>query len=444
MNTTFYDFIFKKKKDSEFGDAELANWNQQRKVFSRNDPNGYCLDGKQFLREKYLFTHKLTLASTGAGKSVVIISHLLSLTAKSNTSCIVIDPSGEIRKICEGHLSKYFKLRSLNLNDISKSEQYNPFENIASENGIQEAIQLIIEGNDDFWTLSTRSIGETMLYGLLNEQQSEFPKNLNSFYKLVNLMSVEPDTVNEFMATYLPKDKYLAYASFLSIEPKVRNSILATLKASLAKLNSNVLQYITEQDSMEIQKLRKEKTILFITCREDKASKYYGFLLNLFLNQLIEYSLEMPEKEDLNLCFFLDEFASFNLGAKSFPQILPILRRRRCAMFMYLQDINQLTENYGQSGSKIILANALSKVIFGKGASLEVSKYAESLLGTTTEEVNGSLRPMSLLPAQKLRAMKQWEFLFIYGGSHFQLMKVKPYFKSHLKRRANLSITKNN
>ena len=205
-----------------------------------------------------------------------------------------------------------------------------------------------------------------------------------------------------------------------------------------------MLQYITEQDTMEIQKLRKEKTILFITCREDKASKYYGFLLNLFLNQLIEYALEMPEKEDLNLCFFLDEFASFNLGAKSFPQILPILRRRRCAMFMYLQDINQLTENYGQSGSKIILANALSKVIFGKGASLEVSKYAESLLGVTTQEINGSLRPMPLLPAQKLRAMKQWEFLFIYGGSHFQLMKVKPYFKSHLKRRANLSITKNN
>ena len=442
MNTTFYDFIFKKKKDSEFGDAELANWNQQRKVFSGNDPNGYCLDGKQFLREKYLFTHKLTLASTGAGKSVVIISHLLSLTAKSNTSCIVIDPSGEIRKICEGHLSKHFKLRSLNMNEISKSEQYNPFENISSENGIQEAMELLVEGKD-FWAQYAKSIGEVTTEALLNKNQNEYPKNLSSLYTIINLMGVD-DTVKEFLATFLPKDKYLIYASFLSIDPKVRNSILATLKASLSKLNSNVLQYITEQDTMEIQKLRKEKTILFITCREDKASKYYGFLLNLFLNQLIEYALEMPEKEDLNLCFFLDEFASFNLGAKSFPQILPILRRRRCAMFMYLQDINQLTENYGQSGSKIILANALSKVIFGKGASLEVSKYAESLLGVTTQEINGSLRPMPLLPAQKLRAMKQWEFLFIYGGSHFQLMKVKPYFKSHLKRRANLSITKNN
>lgn len=430
--------LFNTKKDDTPCNSKYAGWWEQRNVLSSSDPNGYCLDGKHFLREKLLFTHNITLASTGAGKSVVIISHLLSLTAKSHTSCVVVDPSGEIRKICEPYLSQHFKIKSLNINDISKSEQYNCFENMTSENGIQEVIKLILGKDNDFWGLSAASIGETICEALLNPNQNEFPKNLNALYTITNLMGADPDRINEFMATYLPSDKYVQYASFLSIEPKVRNSILATLKASLSKLNSNVIQYITERDTMELRKLRKEKTILFITCREDKASKYYGFLLNLFLTQLLEYALEMPEPEDLNLHFFLDEFASFDLGAESFPQVLPILRRRRCAIFMYLQEINQLTQNYGQAGAKIILANALSKIIFGKGASLEVSQYAESLLGTVSKEVNGVMRKKPLLAAQKLRSQKQWEFLFIHGGSHFQLMKVRPYFKSYLKRRANL------
>lgn len=427
-----------KNKNTEFGNAKYMSWSERMSFFSRNVRNGYLLDGKRFLKEKHLPTHCLTIASTVSGKSVVLTGHLLSLTSKDKVSCIVVDPSGEIQKTTEGWLKKQgYVIKSLNLNDTSKSEQFNPLERaLFTDNGIQETVELLIEGNNDFWTLSARSRVENALEALLNKKQEEYPKNLASLLKIIHLMSVEPDRINEFMACYLPEDKYLEYASFLSIDAKVRNNILATVKASLGKLSSKTIRYITEKDTIAIENLRKEKTVLFISAREDKVRKYFGFLLNLFVTQLLEYALEMPKKEDLNLHFFLDEFATFNLGRESFPEILPILRRRRTACFMYLQDISQLEQNFGSSGAKIVLANSLNKIIFGK-TSVEVSRYVESLLGTTTKEVNGHLRPMPLLSAQELRGLKQWEFLFINGGN-FQLMKVKPWFKTSLKRRANL------
>ena len=437
---SLYEILFNnnKNKNIEFGDARFMNWSEERHFFSRNTINGYRLDGKQYLREKHLPTHCMTIASTGSGKSVVLTGHLLSLTKKDRVSCVVVDPSGEIQQTTQGWLKKQgYVIKSLNLNDTSKSKQFNPLKRaLLQENGIQETVELLIDGEKDFWSLSARSRVENVLEALLNKNQDEYPKNLASVLKIIHLMSVSPDVINEFMAKYLPEDKYLEYASFLAIDSKVRNNILATVKASLGKLTSKTISYITEKDSIEIEKLRKEKTVLFISAREDKVRKYFGFLLNLFVTQLLEYALEMPEKEDLNLHFFLDEFATFNLGRESFPEVLPILRRRRTACFMYLQDISQLEQNYGSSGAKIVLANALNKIIFGK-ASIEVSRYVESLLGTTTKEVNGSLRPMPLLSGQEIRGLKQWEFLYL-NGSHFKKMKVKPWFKSNLKRRANL------
>lgn len=435
----FYETLFNKKQNnSEFGESRFMNWSEKRKFFKTNARDGYLLDGKLSLLKKHLPTHCITIAPTGAGKSVVLIGQLLNLTAKDKISCLVVDPSGEIRKTTEGWLKKQgYMIKSLNLNDINQSEQFNPLERaIKRENGIQETAVLLIEGKEDFWILSARSITELIIEALLSSQE-EFPKNLASVLKIIHLLTIKPNEIHKFMATYLSEDKYLAYASFLSTEPKVRSSVLATVKASLSKLNSHTLQYITEKDTINFETLRREKTIIFISAREDKVKKYFGFILNLFITQLLEYALDMPENDDLDLHFYLDEFATFNLGEKSFPEILPILRRRRTACFMYLQDaFSQLEQNYGKSGARIILANSLNKIIFGK-TSVETSKYVESLLGTTTKEINGNLRAMPLLSAQEIRGKKQWEFLYINGGD-FNKMKVKPWFKSHLRHRANL------
>ncbi len=435
---SLYETLFNKQQNnSEFGESRFMNWSEKRKFFKTNTRDGYLLDGKQALLKKHIPTHCITVATTGSGKSVVLTGQLLNLTAKDKISCIVVDPSGEIQKTTKGWLAKQgYTIKSLNLNDCNESEQFNPLERaLKGENGIQETAVLLIDGKEDFWTLSARSITELVIEALLSKQE-EFPKNLSSVLKIIHLMSVKPDVIKKFMAKNLTDDKYLAYASFLSTEPKVRSSVLAAVKASLSKLNSYTLQYITEQDTIDFETLRKEKTIIFITAREDKVKKYFGFILNLFVTQLLEYALEMPEKDDLELHFYLDEFATFNLGRETFPEILPILRRRRTACFMYLQDISQLEQNYGKTGAKIILANSLNKIIFGK-TSVEVSRYVESLMGTTTKEINGNLRAMPLLSAQEIRGMKQWEFLYINGGN-FNKMKVKPWFKSHLRRRANL------
>ncbi|MEM6698385.1 MAG: type IV secretory system conjugative DNA transfer family protein [Bacteroidota bacterium] len=442
------DILFgtKKKDDATYGDAKHMSWSDQRKLFASYDANGYCIDGKRFLREKYLFQHCLYLAPTGSGKSVCITNFLLSLTSKTQLSGVVIDPSGTTQKITEGWLTKQgFKVKCLSFNEItSDTLRYNPLERATkTENGIAEIAQLIVfssgDKKNDFWTLSEKSVIENILKALLQENQSEYPKNLFSLYKIINLLSVDEDKISNFMAGHLTEDQFLEFASFLGLEQKVRSNILATAKASLSSVSSEFIKTLTEYDNIELEKLREEKTILFINIGESKI-KYYSFLISMLNTQLIEMALQEPQKKKpyLPIHFFFDEFATYKI--LGFEEIVPILRRRKCALYIYVQDINQLEQAYGKTGSKIIINNCLNKMFFAT-SSIETSEYAEKLVGNTTVLINDTPRPLALLSAQKIRGFEQWKFLYV-NNSHSLVMKVKPFFKSSLKRRANLPIPK--
>ena len=54
---SLYEYLFNnnKNKSTDFGAARHMNWAEKRRFFGRSSKNGYCLDGRRFLKEEHLY-----------------------------------------------------------------------------------------------------------------------------------------------------------------------------------------------------------------------------------------------------------------------------------------------------------------------------------------------------------------------------------------------------
>lgn len=437
-----YELLFgnKKKESNQFGDAKFMNWTRKRHYFSRNTKNGYCVDGTNFLKEKHLFNHTIYCAPTGSGKSTTIINHLLSTSKKDHYSMFVLDVSGELESICGKHLrDSGFKISRLDISNPSEGLQYNPLKRAKdsqNNNAIQQLAELLICQHDksekSFWEQSAISETETCLKALFSEKEEP---NLLDLYNLINLITVKPKEAIAYMEKNLPEESFMDFAAFMGMEPKLRSNIIASMKAPLSQIKSKALQQLTEKDTVDLESLRTEKRVFFLRLTEGDE-KYNRFLLSIFNTQLISVAMRMPQNKDekyLPIYMFLDEFPTYRIA--QFPQMVSVLRKRKVALFIYVQELSQLDEIYRINGTKTILGNMLNKFFFGN-LRREQAEYVSKLLGTKTEEVNGSLRPMPLMRPEEIIGLKKFHCLYI-NGLDSCLLKIKPWFKSSLKKKAN-------
>lgn len=431
-----YDFIFKnnRNKNTQFGDAKPMDWWRKRFYFARNTKNGYCIDGKQFLKEKHLFTHCLYVAPTESGKSTTIVNHLINIKKTDEYSLFILDVSGELETMTSKHLKEVgYTISRLDFSNPNESDTYNPLKRaMQSDNGIQELAELLVcpesKGTKNFWEQSSISLIETLLMGLLsNTQKDESKKNLLGLYNLINLIAVKPDEAIEFLEQNLDEEHYMDFASFMGLEPKLKSNILASAKAPLSKLKSKAIQKLTSTDTIDLLSLRTHKRALFLRLEEGKE-KYYRFLLSIFITQLSEMALKMRvEGQKYNpIMMFWDEFPSFVVP--QFPQWVSVLRKRKVALFIYVQSLSQIEENYNKNGLKTILGNMLSQVYFGK-LSREECERIEKRLGTRTEEINGALRPMPAMRADEILGLKKHHCLYV-NGADFTVLKILPWYNS--------------
>lgn len=439
-----YDTLFKKNNNNtQFGNAQFMDWSTQRSYFRTNTKNGFCIDGKKYLLEKHLFNHLICCAPSGSGKSTIIINHLLNASKKDDYSLFVLDVSGELENICRPHLESVgFSCSRLDFTNPNDSDKYNPLKRATlTANGIQELSELLIcpeaKATKSFWEQSAISLIETLLMGILSDKQKDKEKkNLLGLYNLLNLIVVKPNEAIEFMAQNLDESHYMEFASFMGMEPKLKSNILASAKAPLSKLKSRVIQELTSTDTLDLRSLRTQKKVLFLRLEEGKE-QYYRFLLSIFNTQFVEMALEMPQKnsEYKPIYMFWDEFPSFTVS--QFPQMVSVLRKRKIALFVFIQEVSQIENNYGKNNTKTILANMQNQIYFGN-LRMEQALQIEKLLSTKTEEVNGVLRAMPLMRADEIIGMKPFQFLYINGLDSI-VLKVKPWFKSSkLKKRANV------
>ena len=240
------------------------------------------------------------------------------------------------------------------------------------------------------------------------------------------------------MVANLDERTFSEYTAFLSQDDKVTASILSSARVALDLWSDPDIILFSSSNSVDIEALRNEKSIIYVIVPEDKI-KYFSIIVNLFYSACFNYCLKHSEGN--SVFYFLDEFG--NLGKiPNFATIATTMRKRKCSISIILQEMSQLTAVYGKDEAKALYAGGMSNKLFFSGLDLETCQYLEKMLGVYTEydRVSGSdeyINTVSkpLMRADEIRMLPKNRAIFISGDKKPALLKMKPYFQDRKMRR---------
>jgi type IV secretion system protein VirD4 len=392
---------------------------------------GFNLTGNKKLSVKDSYQNSLIIASTGMGKtSVVMLPSLYSMKG----SFVIHDPSGEIFLKSSGYLkSKGYEIKVLNFSNPKISCGYNPLARANSSSDIQKISSMLVENSlgghgskDPFWTNMAVSL-LTMLITILKTQDAEY-QNLYNIRHLLNQMGGNPEAVDALFSQYADTVLFAEYKSFIAYDEKVISGTIASCKAALNIFNDPAVAKVTSFDNLNMDEFRTKPTALFIQ-NSVADQKYYSVLTSIFTEQFFSYVMScFPLKEAQDIFFLIDEASSLRLPTLQLA--VSNVRKHRAGIMLIIQDFNQLVNCYGKHEADAIRANCFAKLYFS-GASLETAKELEQILGKyeyKDKEKSKVVRP--LMTNDEIRIMKANQALLICG--HHQPIKAKltPYYKN--------------
>jgi type IV secretory pathway TraG/TraD family ATPase VirD4 len=208
---------------------------------------------------------------------------------------------------------------------------------------------------------------------------------------------------------------------------------LSSARAALDLWSDPEIVRMTSSDTIDIESLRHEKTIIYIIVPEHLV-KYFSLFVNLFYSACFEYCLK--NADGIPIFFFLDEFG--NLGKiNNFASIATTLRKKHCSINIILQELSQLEAIYGRNEAKAIFSGGMANKLFFSGLDLETCQYIERVLGTQTEydTVFGGFTEKAqtiakpLLSADKIRMLNRSQGILISGRELPIKINMPPFFK---------------
>ena len=140
-----------------------------------------------------LNNNMLVIGGSGAGKTFYIVKpNIMQMLPKG--SFIATDPKGELLRATGGMLKKNgYNVKVLNLIDMAKSDCYNPFNYIRTENDVIKLVTNLISNTtpkesaptDPFWEHAEGMLLQALFYYVW----LEMPSNRKNFQTVLKLLS---------------------------------------------------------------------------------------------------------------------------------------------------------------------------------------------------------------------------------------------------------------
>ena len=345
----------------------------------------------------------LVIGGSGAGKTRFYVKPNVM---QANCSMVILDPKGEIlRDTGYMLMKKGYKVRVLDLIEMSRSHCYNPFVYLRDDNDVQRLVTNLFKSTtpkgassqDPFWDTAAQMlllalvfylkyeapeeeqnfamVMEMLRAGEVDEDDSKTPSALdNLFY---DLRRTDPDHI---------AIKY--YDAYHSGSGKTLKSIQITLASRLEKFNLESVAGLTITDELDLWRLGEEKTALFAIIPDNDTS--FNFLVSLLYTQLFQQLFEVADKKyggslPVHVQFLMDEFANVSLP-DDFDKILSVMRSRGVSVSIILQNLAQLKALFEKQWESIV-GNCDEFVYLG-GNEKETHKYVSELLGKETIDTN--------------------------------------------------------
>jgi len=384
------------------GAAFMTKWKQRKFLSSSN--KGFVLDGKSArlsLNDSY--SNVFVSGVTGSGKSAGILLPSLFLL---ETSAVILDVSGELFRKTGRYLKKRkgFKVINIDLNNLSETPvRFNPLARaLKDENKLRRLMLLITQSgygskqsSDSFWTLGAINI-MMIVAKALKSQKEEYQTLANLKHILGNINGDESlgHKWLLFNADNQTHNEYVAWRT----EPKTEQSFLATAVNALEFINNPLQRNFTAYDNLDFTALRKEKVVLFLSCREMHLSSLRT-LLSIFFTELFEYLMEFKETHN-PVSLYIDEASTLDLD---YSKYLSLTRKYKIACMLVYQSYSQVIEQLGTHNAATLINGATKTRVWLPGVTdINELRLIEALLGKAVVSENGYDKRQSLLAIDEI------------------------------------------
>lgn len=324
------------------------------------------------------------------------------------SSYIVTDPKGEIVRCCGGVLKRHgYRVRVLNLVEMSQSNGYNPFRYIRSETDVIKLVTNLIQNttpknsssNDPFWEKAESLYLQAIFLYVWMECTPE-QMNFRMVLKLLNEAEVNADgSASELDRRFrrLERKKGSNHPALIQYNKVVRGagdtvrSIIISANARLGLLENPQILRILDRDEMDIAEIgagvdgdKNKKTVLF--CVIPDSDKSYSFLVGMLYSQIYQelyYQADFVFRGRLpiHVTFLLDEFANVPLP-DGFCSLLSTCRSREISNVIIIQNLAQIKELFEKTWETI--PGNCDTLIYLGGNEQSTHKYLSESLGKGT------------------------------------------------------------
>ena len=350
---------------------------------------------------KFYSSHNLNeivIGGSGAGKSFRKIKpDIMQMTG----SYVVTDPSGELYRDCAKVLRENgYKVRVLNLTNISLSNSYNPFVYMVEEQDVLNIADLFMKNSagegekEDFWSGAAQDMLVMIMLYLFKADDEV--KSFGRVIRLVNSIQYKDNKIDEAcelgrcMKKHQMNEKNkndaasINWNGLLGTPQETLGSIAKTLSTRLRLWAVEDVDMLTGEDEMDFDDVGVHKTAIFLII--PAARQTYKAVANIFYSQLFERlmyiaSLKYNNRLPLLVACELDEFA--NLGTiPNFSETLAVVRKYNIRICVVLQGLSQLKAIYEKTFDSII-GNCSIFTFLGTNDQ-ESKEYVSKKLGKTT------------------------------------------------------------
>ena len=396
------------RKGIEYGSAKWGNSKvinkkylqlpiESNKILTNNIQIGY--NSKKHRRN----LNTLVIGGSGAGKTRFYAKPNIM---QCNTSFVILDPKGEIlRSTANLLLKKGYKLRILDLINMEKSDSYNPFVYLRSDNDVQRLVTNLFKAttpkdsksSDPFWDMAASTLLLALIFYLWYEAPFE-EQNFSMVLEMLRAGEVREDDDDykspldilfDLLEERNPNHIALKYyRNYRSGSAKTLKSIQITLTSKLDKFNLDSLATITQYDEMELYKLGEEKTALFAIIPDSDPS--FNFLVSILYTQLFQQLFYIADYKyggslPIHVHFVMDEFANVSLP-NDFEKILSTMRSREVSVSIIIQNLAQLKSLFSKEWESIV--GNCDELLYLGGNEQSTHKYISELLGKDTIDTN--------------------------------------------------------
>lgn len=422
----------------------------------RSGKDGMRISKNIQLEAKKDYEGILMLAPTGAGKTTsLFLNNLLSNDIKG--SFIVTDPKGELFELTSGYQKEVCKRKvyKLDFNNVDYSENYNLLEQCRnSEEVMQLSSNLLLNGSLSIELSSGKRTGgmewiqmsESLLSSvLLYCYKLGRPYN-NIEFALQLILTLDTEQLKKLIGSSNNLEAITQFNIFQCVggADRTEGSIKITLASNMKLFTSRDINRISNFTTIDINKFRKEPSILYVIYPERK-SNYLSPFIAPFFTQIIDKLLDNYNKNSLPTHLLFDEFA--NIGLLNNMSInAATFRSRKISLVICLQSITQLYQVYGINNAKAILNNLKTKVILPGLSDIESINLVSNICGNI--EINTSSKSFSkenvninyskskrkMFEDGEIRTLETGKGLIIADNKMPVIDDIEPYYKSDLSK----------